>query len=67
MKFCIITRLFNGDPILGETVNTFFNENYQEYVDNFKPTLSEPFINIFNEAVLRMLNAIPVDKFMRMQ
>ena len=59
--FC---RLFNGDPVLGETVNAFINENHAEYAANFVPVLTEPFRALFNEIVSRVLSDIPVDQFL---
>ncbi|XP_046648871.1 protein takeout-like [Daphnia pulicaria] len=58
-----LNNLFNGDPILGETVNNFLNENSQEVFAEVKPEMAkqvgELVIKVMNDA----LGALPADKF----
>jgi len=65
--FKFFYRLFNGDPILGETVNAFINENTAEYITSYKPVLSEPVLTLFNGIMSRVLGEIAVDKFLLMK
>ena len=62
-----ITRLFSGDPVLGETVNAYVNENHKEIIDAFIPSLIEPFRALFNQVIGEILSDIPIDKFLRMK
>lgn len=59
-----LNNLFNGDPILGETVNNFLNENSQEVFNEVKPEVAkqvgELVIKVMNDA----LGALPADKFL---
>lgn len=60
-------RLFNGDLILGETVNAFVNENSFEIVEIFKPAIAEPIRALLNEVIVRVLNDISIDKLLRIE
>jgi hypothetical protein len=59
-----LNNLFNGDAVLGETINTFLNENSQEVFAEVKPEMSkqvgELVIKVMNDA----LAALPADKFL---
>ncbi|KAK4015444.1 protein takeout [Daphnia magna] len=58
-----LNNLFNGDAILGETVNNFLNENSQEVFAEVKPEMAkqvgELVIKVMNDA----MGALPAEKF----
>ncbi|KAK2704778.1 protein takeout-like [Artemia franciscana] len=59
-----LNNLFNGDQILGDTVNNFLNDNSEDVLDEVRPEISK----ILNDFVQKVLNdglsSLPVDKFL---
>lgn len=60
-----LENLFNGDPILGETVNHFLNENSQEILRDIKPEISRQLSNLVQRVMNDALSQLPVDAFLR--
>ncbi|XP_047480556.1 protein takeout-like [Penaeus chinensis] len=59
-----LSNLFNGDPILGETVNHFLNQNSQEVLRDVKPEVSRQ-LNVLIQRVMNdALSQLPVSSFL---
>lgn len=55
-------NLFNGDKQLSETMNTFLNENWQEILNELRPSLSETISQILISIVSGTFSRIPYDE-----
>nr|XP_027238475.1 protein takeout-like [Penaeus vannamei] len=59
-----LSNLFNGDPLLGETVNHFLNQNSQEVLRDVKPEVSRQ-LNVLIQRVMNdALSQLPVSSFL---
>lgn len=59
-----LNNLFNGDPILGETVNAFLNENSQEVFNEVKPEISKQVGDLVIRVMNDALGSLPAEKFL---
>jgi len=59
-----LNNLFNGDPILGETINAFLNENSQEVFNEVKPEISKQVGQLVVKVMNDALGALPAEKFL---
>jgi len=60
-----LNNLFNGDRVLGETVNNFLNENSQEVFAEVKPEVSKQVQNLVIKVMNDALSALPTEKFLK--
>ncbi|XP_069682370.1 protein takeout-like [Periplaneta americana] len=54
-------NLFNGNRILGRTMNTFMNKHALEIVNELKQPLEESFSSVFREIMNDALKHMPID------
>ncbi|XP_064107485.1 protein takeout-like [Macrobrachium nipponense] len=59
-----LENLFNGDPILGQTVNHFLNQNSQEILKDLKPEVSRQLGVLVERVMNDALSQLPVDSFL---
>ncbi|XP_021929744.1 protein takeout-like [Zootermopsis nevadensis] len=52
-------NLFNGDKALGDTMNTFLNENWEVIFTELRPALERAFGNVFLEYSRNIFNNVP--------
>ncbi|XP_047098153.1 protein takeout-like [Schistocerca piceifrons] len=52
-------NLFNGDKALGDNMNKFLNENWQEILKELQPAVEEAFGATFKEIVNRIYQRVP--------
>ncbi|XP_026480098.1 protein takeout-like [Ctenocephalides felis] len=55
-------NLFNGDKVLGDNLNNFINENWQEIFKEVQPALEDSLAQIFLEITNRFFNKVPFDE-----
>uniref|UniRef100_A0A182QFP2 Haemolymph juvenile hormone binding protein n=1 Tax=Anopheles farauti TaxID=69004 RepID=A0A182QFP2_9DIPT len=53
------TNLFNGDKALGDNMNVFLNDNWQDILKELKPAISAAFTKIFEAVVSNVFNKVP--------
>ncbi|XP_054087752.1 protein takeout-like [Zeugodacus cucurbitae] len=56
-------NLFNGDKQLGETMNTFLNENWKEIYEEVRATFTNVFSKIFISVIENVFSLYPYDKY----
>ncbi|PSN37328.1 hypothetical protein C0J52_20878, partial [Blattella germanica] len=56
-----LENLFNGNKVLGRTLNNFLNKNAQEVVSELKEPLGDSFAVFFKELMNKALMYIPLD------
>ncbi|XP_014246312.1 protein takeout-like [Cimex lectularius] len=54
-------NLFNGDKLLGDTFNSFINQNWKVVFDELKPSVSKAYAAGFKEISNRIFSKIPAD------
>ncbi|XP_068214566.1 protein takeout-like [Palaemon carinicauda] len=59
-----LDNLFNGDPILGQTVNLFVNQNSQEILRDVKPEVTRQLGELVEKVMNDALSQLPVDAFL---
>jgi len=59
-----LNNLFNGDPILGETVNNFINENQQELFNGYKTDIFKQIGGMVKSILNASVNTFPIEKFL---
>ncbi|XP_014241740.1 protein takeout [Cimex lectularius] len=57
-----LANLFNGDKTLGNQMNIFLNENWQDILKELKPTISSAFGAAFKEIANRVFSKIPINQ-----
>ncbi|KAG8232433.1 hypothetical protein J437_LFUL012863 [Ladona fulva] len=60
-----LDNLFGGDPILGETINGFLNEQSPEIIRELKPQFSEEIDKLILSVFGKALSKLPVEKWMK--
>lgn len=55
-------NLFNGDPVLGRTTLSFFNEQWKDIYDEIKPQYEESFGLVFKEIANRIFTKVPLNE-----
>ncbi|KAK9501904.1 hypothetical protein O3M35_012539 [Rhynocoris fuscipes] len=53
-------NLFNGDKALGDNMNLFINENWQEILKELRPAISKAFGEAFKDISNRVFRKIPI-------
>jgi hypothetical protein len=56
------SNLFNGNKVLSETTNRFFNENWMQIHEELKPKLFEAIASIYESLINKVFAAIPYDE-----
>ncbi|XP_065087217.1 protein takeout-like [Ochlerotatus camptorhynchus] len=56
------TNLFNGDKALGDNMNVFLNENWQDILKELKPAIVNAFVEIFQTVISNVFNKVPYDE-----
>lgn len=52
-------NLFNGDKVLGDNMNSFLNENWQDILGELKPSISYAMEKILESIVNRIFAKVP--------
>ncbi|XP_065371554.1 protein takeout-like [Calliphora vicina] len=58
-----VENLFNGDQALGDNMNLFLNENWQEIYTEVRASLSKAYGEIFKEVISAVFSKYPYDKY----
>lgn len=53
------SNLFNGDKALGDNMNLFLNENWQDILNELKPAIVDAFAQIFKNVVNGAISKYP--------
>ncbi|XP_053692816.1 protein takeout-like isoform X1 [Sabethes cyaneus] len=53
------SNLFNGDKALGDNMNQFLNDNWQDILKELKPAIVNAFVQIFQSVVSNVFNKVP--------
>ncbi|XP_055634735.1 protein takeout-like [Toxorhynchites rutilus septentrionalis] len=56
------SNLFNGDKALGDNMNLFLNENWQDILKELKPAITDAFALIFKNVIANVFNKVPYNK-----
>ena len=55
------SNLFNGDKALGDNMNLFLNDNWQDILKELKPAITEAFAKVFMYVINGVFSHIPYD------
>ncbi|XP_073993220.1 protein takeout-like [Rhodnius prolixus] len=55
-------NLFNGDPVLGESMNSFLNDNWRDIIAEMTPSVEASFSKYFEQVARKVFDHIPIDK-----
>ncbi|XP_050438619.1 protein takeout-like [Adelges cooleyi] len=58
-------NLFNGNRILGDTVNNLMNQNWEEMLDDFKPTIMKLFDQVFMGYIKTFCQTVPMGDYLQ--
>ncbi|XP_013113707.1 protein takeout [Stomoxys calcitrans] len=58
-----IDNLFNGDKALGDNMNLFLNENWQDIFREIKASITSAFGQIFQSVISHVFTKYPYDKY----
>ncbi|XP_055543663.1 protein takeout-like [Wyeomyia smithii] len=53
------SNLFNGDKALGDNMNQFLNDNWQDILKELKPAIVNAFVQIFQSVISNVFNKVP--------
>uniref|UniRef100_A0A182NCX8 Uncharacterized protein n=1 Tax=Anopheles dirus TaxID=7168 RepID=A0A182NCX8_9DIPT len=56
------TNLFNGDKALGDNMNVFLNENWEDILKELKPAIIGAFTKIFRAVISNVFENVPYDE-----
>lgn len=56
------SNLFNGDKALGDNMNVFLNENWQDILKELKPAIIDAFVKIFQSVISGVFNKVPYNE-----
>lgn len=56
------SNLFNGDKALGDNMNVFLNDNWQDILKELKPAIAAAFTKIFEAVVRNVFNKVPYNE-----
>lgn len=56
------SNLFNGDKALGDNMNVFLNENWQDILKELKPAIIDAFVKIFQSVISSVFNKVPYNE-----
>ncbi|KAG8297170.1 hypothetical protein J6590_040313 [Homalodisca vitripennis] len=54
-----LDNLFNGDRLLGDNMNIFLNENWQEIMKDLGPAFSDSLGEVFKQTLTSMADLVP--------
>lgn len=54
-------NLFNGNRELGDTTNSFFNENWRDILKEIKPAVASAVADIYETLINNVFSSIPYD------
>lgn len=55
-------NLFNGDKALGDNMNLFLNDNWQDILKELKPSITEALSQIFAALINAVFNKVPYNE-----
>ncbi|XP_014247226.1 protein takeout-like [Cimex lectularius] len=55
-------NLFNGDKVLGDTMNKFLNENWKDILDEMKVSIETNFSQHFQTIAEKVFHEVPIDE-----
>lgn len=55
-------NLFNGDPLLSQSTNTFLNDNWTEILRELKPVLTKAIGGIYKAVAEPIFNKFPYEE-----
>lgn len=53
------SNLFNGDKALGDNMNMFLNDNWQDILKELKPSIISAFVQIFQRVITNVFDKVP--------
>ncbi|XP_054726281.1 protein takeout-like [Anastrepha obliqua] len=56
-------NLFNGDKVLGDTMNNFLNENWKDIYEEVRATFANAFAQIFSALIHKVFSKYPYEKY----
>ncbi|XP_055612009.1 protein takeout-like [Uranotaenia lowii] len=56
------SNLFGGDKALGDNMNQFLNDNWQDILKELKPAIVDAFVKIFQSVVSSVFNKVPYNE-----
>lgn len=56
-----LDNLFNGNKVLGDTMNSFMNENWKEIFDELKPGILEALGSVIVNIANNVFDRVPYD------
>lgn len=56
------TNLFNGNKVLSETTNRFFNDNWMQIHEELRPRFYEAIASIYEGLLNKAFGAVPYDE-----
>ncbi|KAK4879325.1 hypothetical protein RN001_007471 [Aquatica leii] len=59
-----LKNLFNGDKHLGDAMNTFLNDNWQNVVKEIKPVLEDTIAGIFKKMTNKIFGKYPLNRIL---
>ncbi|KAF5285654.1 hypothetical protein FQR65_LT13084 [Abscondita terminalis] len=59
-----LNNLFNGDKTLGDAMNTFINENWQNVVKEIKPVLEDTIAGVCKKMANKIFSKFSLDKIL---
>ncbi|XP_034251699.1 protein takeout-like [Thrips palmi] len=62
MKF---ERIFNGDKLLGDNLNTFLNENWKDLAKEFGPGVADAIGQVFGLVLKNICDLVPYDNVLK--
>uniref|UniRef100_A0A182J094 Uncharacterized protein n=1 Tax=Anopheles atroparvus TaxID=41427 RepID=A0A182J094_ANOAO len=57
-----LTNLFNGDKVLGDNMNQFLNDNWEDILKELKPAIIGSFTNIFRAIISNVFENVPYNE-----
>lgn len=58
-----VDNLFNGDKALGDNMNLFLNENWQEIFNEVRDSLSAAYANVLKDVINEAFSKYPYEKY----
>ena len=58
-----VDNLFNGDKALGDNMNLFLNENWQEIFNEVHDSLSAAYSNVLKDLINEVFTKYPYEKY----
>ena len=57
-----LTNLFNGDKALGDNMNQFLNDNWEDILKELKPAIIGAFTKIFRAIITNVFENVPYEE-----